>query len=467
MEGAYTSKGFAPIQFETDVERLLIEGDWPMDLRGTLYRIGPNPQHEPIQPYNPLLGDGMVHAFHLDGGAVSYRNRWVRTQQWQLEHEAGRALFASSGNPMHNDPAVGPMRTDGVANTNLCWHSGKLLALEEGHPPIELDPGTLETKGVWTFDGRLPNNMTAHPKVDPENGEMIFFANYPRKVFDGEIAWYVADRDGTLTGQHTLSAPFAGLVHDFAVTKEFVIFLICPATISVKRAMSGGPAVAWEPGEGTRICLVRRDDPDQVRWVSLPARFVWHVLNGWNDGGRVTIDLCEQEAPALPLVDGSMAADESVWQQRLGRWTIDWERPEEVSAQILSDVVCEYPRGDDRFAMKPTGHGFFACHGGPGTGDIFHRGIAHHDFNDKRMTTYFFRGTSAVSEPVFVPASEQTSEGHGYLLCVVYEEETDRSHLAVMDAQNIAAGPMAVAKLEHRVPMGFHGCWLDAADRAA
>jgi carotenoid cleavage dioxygenase-like enzyme len=91
------------------------------------------------------------------------------------------------------DPQVAGVRSDGAANTHIVPHVGKLLALEEGHAPIAIDPVTLETLGVWTFSGRLPGNMTAHPKIDPVTGEMVFFANFPTRQFDGEIAFYVAD----------------------------------------------------------------------------------------------------------------------------------------------------------------------------------------------------------------------------------------------------------------------------------
>ena len=56
-------------------------GEIPADLDGTFYRIGPNPQFSPRGSYNPLMGDGMVHAFRVHT-ARFYRNRWVRTQQW-------------------------------------------------------------------------------------------------------------------------------------------------------------------------------------------------------------------------------------------------------------------------------------------------------------------------------------------------------------------------------------------------
>ena len=125
----YLSKGYAPVRQERDVAALGIEGAFPPALAGTFYRIGPNPQFEPRQPYNPLMGDGMVHAFRIGGGRVSYRNRWVRTRRWRHDNAAGRALFGTSGDPTDCDPSVLGAPTDGVANTNLAWHAGKLLAL--------------------------------------------------------------------------------------------------------------------------------------------------------------------------------------------------------------------------------------------------------------------------------------------------------------------------------------------------
>jgi carotenoid cleavage dioxygenase-like enzyme len=178
----YLSRGFEPIRMECDYSHVPVEGVVPQELDGAFYRIGPNPQFAPRGNYNPLNGDGMVHAFRVCDGRVSYRNRWVRTEQWKLDHAADRALFGTSGLPSDSDASVAGMRTDGVANTNLVCHGGRLLALEEGHGPIEIDPTTIETIGRWTFEGRLPRNMTAHPKIDPESGEMVMFADFPGRA---------------------------------------------------------------------------------------------------------------------------------------------------------------------------------------------------------------------------------------------------------------------------------------------
>jgi len=66
------------------------------------------------------------------------------------------------------------------------------------------------------------------------------------------------------------------------------------------------------------------------------------------------------------------------------------------------------------------------------------------------------------SEAIFVPRSEQSPEGQGYLLAVVTDMTKNTSCLQVLDAENVSAGPLGIAHLSHRVPIGFHGTWKGA-----
>ncbi len=455
----YLDRGFAPIRFECETADLIVEGQVPESLDGTFYRIGPNPQFAPRGIYNPLGGDGMVHAFRIRGGRVSYRNRWVRTQQWQLENQAGRALFATSGNPADADPSVVGMRTDGVANTNLVWHGGKLLALEEGHAPIQIDPDSLETIGAWSFNDRLPRNMTAHPKIDRESGEMIFFANFPSGRFNGELAIYAADAAGQFVSSASIRGPFAALIHDFAITRDFVVVWFCPVTVSIKRAMAGGPPIAWEPDYGTQIGVIPRNrGAADVRWFSAGARMAWHSMNAFNHGSMICVDVCEQDAAVFPLPDGTQA-DPRLATQRLARWTLDWEKPGRFAIDRLCEERCEYPRIDERLTGAAYRYGYVACIGGPGSDDLFHRGVGRFDHVSGEMRLYNAGPTSAVAEPVFIARESGGREGDGYLLTNIYDETRDASYLAIFDAHELERGPIARAHLDHRVPVGFHGLW--------
>ena len=64
-----------------------------MDLRGTYFRNGPNPQHVLNEKHHIFDGDGMIHAFEFSDQRVGYSNKWVRTEKFVLEREAGRSLF--------------------------------------------------------------------------------------------------------------------------------------------------------------------------------------------------------------------------------------------------------------------------------------------------------------------------------------------------------------------------------------
>ena len=166
--------GFAPIQMECDIRDVVVVGEVPSDLNGSFYRNGPNPQFAPRGFYHWFAGDGMVHAFHIENGRVSYRNRWVQTKQWLLERDAGRALF-SVFNPMEQDPSVAGLETDGVANTNIIWHGGKLLALER---VMHLSSWILfhwNPVALTTTPASYKTDDGASEKIDQETGEMLFF----------------------------------------------------------------------------------------------------------------------------------------------------------------------------------------------------------------------------------------------------------------------------------------------------
>src|SRR5215472_13750463 len=203
----YLAGNFAPVNQEVNLQDLPIAGIIPESLNGTFFRNGPNPQFPPRDPnHHWFAGDGMLHAFRVASGRVSYFNRYVRTPKWELEHAAGRSLFGTFGNPMTSEPEV-VSKDSGVANTNVIWHAGRLLALEEGHQPFELDPKDLAPRGYRDYAGDA-KRFTAHPKIDPETGELVFFGySVGEMPFTSGMVYGVADRTGKVTRLDRFEAP--------------------------------------------------------------------------------------------------------------------------------------------------------------------------------------------------------------------------------------------------------------------
>jgi len=373
-------------------------------------------------------------------------------------------LFAAF-NPMESDPSVMGMETDGIANTNIVWHAGKLLALEEAHAPFQMDPETLESKGAWTFDGKLVGPMTAHPKIDPETGEMIFFGYNATGMISPDMSFHVVDRNGKLTRSETFRAPYAAMVHDFMVTRDHVIFPIMPLTGSMERAMSGAPVYAWEPEMGTHIGIMPRNGTvADMRWFKGDPAYVFHPMNAHTVGDKVVCDVCEfEEAPLFPMPDGR-PGDPSKAVPRLTRWTFDLGRnSDDFKVERLNDIACEFPRLDERRSGLSYRYGYVACDTDPEFKVGGFNGIGRVDHTTGKFEIYDVGAGCATNEPIFVPRSSDAAEGEGYVLANIYDEGRKASHLVILDAQNLADGPLATAYLDHRVPFGFHGNWKPAA----
>jgi len=465
---------WAPWPMEGEIHECAVVGEIPRELHGTLYRNGPNPQYAPPGSYHFFLGDGMVHAFHFEDGRCSYRNRWVRTPRFSAERGAGRALFGNlfAGEP--NDPAAAGVAV-GTANTNVVWHAGRLLALVEGGlPPVELDPDTLETRALCDFAGALnrpidpviarmlgidapggmaPGSFTAHPKLDPETGAMLAFGY---SALPPWLVYYEISADGTMLRNEAIDAPFPSMVHDFVTTRERVLFPVFPATLRPERAARGESVLGWEPELGTRIGVMpRRGGAADVRWIETDPCYVFHPWNAFDDGPRVLVDVAQY--PRLPLPLPGEEPGFSL-RARLVRWTLDLDAGT-CKQEPLDDRSVEFPRFDERRTGLPYRYGY----AGSGSQTAVHGfdQLVRYDLQSGAAQVHVLGSGDAVGEPLFVPRRPDAPEGDGWLLALAWRGAEDRSDLLVLDAQQLDREPLAVVRLPHRVPAGFHGNFRD------
>lgn len=447
----------APVRTEDDFE-LEVVGRIPDPLAGAYYRNGPNPQFDPQGPYLGIFGDGMIHAFFMepgkDGGRAHYRNRWVRTPRWLAENKAGRPLFGFPGGP--SNPSVADIPR-GTANTHVIHHAGRLMALQEQSEPFELDPKGLENGQYLATGGKF----TAHPKIDPETGELIWFGYFagPQR-FSNLIDYGVTDSSGKVIRRDRFAAPYASVIHDFIVTRNYVIFPVLPLTGDLQRAMKGGPPWAWEPDKGAFLGVLQRHAPvDSIRWFEIEPAFVLHTMNAWEDGSKIHCDLMQfPHAPVFPNPDGSPGPDAHA---RLTRWTIDLSADTDVATrQPLDDLNAEMPRFDDRRTFLSYRHGWYLA--STAGKDSPFNAIAHIDLQTGHRQMRTLAPGDSADEPVFVPRSPTALEGDGYLISLAYRAATNTSELLILHAQDITADPAAILKLPRRVTAGFHGSFVPA-----
>ena len=291
---------------ECDAPFLKVVGELPRELNGTLYRNGPNPQFE-APGAHWFVGDGMLHAFHLENGRASYRNRWVRTPKWLAEHDAGRALFGGFGSRKLPDAPATSCTDSGVANTNIIFHGGRLLALEEGHMPTEIEPGTLKRLGYCDYAGRhrRPLHRASQDRSRHRRDDVLRLQC--RGPLTPALSFGSINAAGVVTRFDRFESPYASMVHDFIVTENHVLFPILPLTGSMERAMRGRPPYAWEPDKGAYVGVMKRNgSAKDIVWFRAESCYVFHVMNAWEEGDRIIADVMQfEEAPLFTHPDGS------------------------------------------------------------------------------------------------------------------------------------------------------------------
>lgn len=451
-----------PIDVEGDIEALPLAGELPPGLEGTLVRNGPNPL-VPDPRAHWFGGDGMLHAFRIAGGRVDYRNRWVRTVQLDLARRTGRNPLDG----MRLAKEFEGIENDGAANTHIVGHAGRLFALEEAHLPIEVALPGLDTRGPTDFGGGLrAKPFTAHPKTDPATGELLFFGYGTPERLSAGMSFGVLSPQGEVTRFETFEAPYASMVHDFAITERFAVFPVMPLTASRERAESGRPPYAWEPQHGTRVGLLpRAGGAAGIQWWGGPACYVFHVMNAWEDGERVFLDVMQYAQPPLfPLPDGRPSSPDGPAPAVLVRWELDLADPSRtLRTRRLHPVSGEFPRIDDRRTGLPYRHGWFTGNLADAQDQPLPAGaLVHVDHASERIDLWALPAGDRASEPVFVPRHAGAPEGDGWVLAVLYRAASHTSDLAVFDACRLSAGPLCLASLPHRVPEGFHGNWFAA-----
>jgi carotenoid cleavage dioxygenase len=448
----YLTGVFAPVDKEVTSFDLPVSGEIPTAIDGLLVRNGPNPIAADPATYHWFLGEGMLHGIEISGGrALSYRNRWVRTDR--TAPLLGEPTIP--GQPPDTD--IGQI-TGSVANTNVVAHAGRLLALVEVNLPTEVD-GALATRGRFDFGGRLRSSMTAHPHTDPVTGEMCFFGY--DAIGPPFLRYHVADASGEITHSAEIEIPAPTMMHDFAITATRSVFLDLPVVFDLALLGTRPFPATWKPEHGARVGVMPRHGTSaDVVWCEIEPCYVFHVLNAFDDPSSddVVVDVCRYETMFEddPHGIGGNAA-------RLERWTIS-PSDRRVDIQVVSDLPVEFPRPDERLVGRQHSVGYFAV-------PRFEReftdsdaiSLARIDLTSGGVEVHDFGPGAVAGEGVFVPAAEDAAEGEGFVLTIVGDVAGRHpSELVVLDATSFLAPPLARIQLPQRVPLGFHGNFVPA-----
>ncbi|MEQ9238229.1 carotenoid oxygenase family protein [Coleofasciculus sp. E2-BRE-01] len=450
-----------------------IEGEIPPALNGTLFRNGPGLLDIHGQPlHHPFDGDGMICAIAFDQGRAYFRNRFVRTEGFLKEQDAGKMLYRGVfGTQKPGGWLANAFDIDikNIANTNVIYWGGKLLALWEAAEPYRLDPKTLDTLGKDTLDGILAEGEAfgAHPWIDPscnQDGGAPCLVNFAIKPgFSTKITIYELDTAGKLQRRKSHTVPGFAFIHDFAITPNYCIFFQNPVTYNPVPFLLGlkgaGQCVDFKPNAPTRILVIPRHGNKPMQVLESEAGFIFHHANAFEQGEQICVDsICYESLTQVDSeIDYRNVDFDAIAPGQLFRFTLNLA-DSTVQRQQLFARSCEFPCVHPDHVGRPYRYVYMGVTHNP-TGNAPLQAIAKFDVTTGEKQIWSAAPQGFVSEPIFVPHPDAKREDEGWVLTLVYDSSHHRSDVVILDSRDLSQGAIARLHLKHHIPYGLHGSW--------
>ena len=438
-----------------------LEGRWPGSLSGTLYRNGPAWFDRAGVRYQHWFdGDGLMQGWRIGGGRVSHSARMIGTYKFQQEQRSGKFELPAAGTLIENPRTIRNNDDVNTANTAVVRLGNRVFALWEGGSAIEIDPDSLQTRGPVTWrDDLVAAPFSAHPLLERDGsawnfGSLAFFRG------SGLIIWRI-EADGRLGRFQVLDTPEPGYLHAFAMTARHLVFMLMPFSLN-KVDGAFFQRMQFQTHKPCRVALVPKDALDAPRWFECEFASAYHFGDAFERGDEVVMrvvrhrDAEEARSPMASAMRGqrgssTLGTDLASLHLNLRTGAAHWQTHEIMGV--------EFPTFDER--SPGPAHLFTPCTVGKADAPYFN-GVASIDVEQGRLRQWRYGARVLVEEHRFVPKPGSSRPGEGWLLGTLLDYEHGRSGVALLDAERVEDGPVAMAWVPNTTPLGFHG-WFAAS----
>lgn len=447
-----------------------VEGTLPHYVRGACLLNGPGRFARGAVRYRHWLdGDGMVAALAIDGGGARFTNRFVRSGKFTREEAEQRPVFRTFGTAFEGDVLKRGIGLESPVNVSVYPFGGALLAFGEQGLPWEIDPITLETRGLYTFDGQL-NEITpfsAHPKIDHRTGELFNFGvSFSPQHPALNVFRFAAD--GKLVYRRRLALPYPSSIHDFAISERYIVFYVSPLVLRMEALLQRGAtlmdALAWEPERGSRLLIASRESGELVASLDVGRQYCLHLVNAFDRGGRLVVDVVEFEKPLYPEYQVLPDLFTDTFRGHPVRFVIDPDAKAVVERRDIGYACSpDFPAHDAAVVGLPYAHFWMlgiSKAGRPGRKFFDH--VVRVDWSTDSVEVYEApKGHYLGGEPCFIPDPAAPGD-RGVVVCQQFDAVNVVSRFVAFDAFALAGGPIATITLPSPIPLLFHSAFHGA-----
>ena len=464
MTSAY-KQGLTTLEGEFQIDSLRVSGRLPPWLSGSLVRNGPAKFEAGAQKYRHWFdGLSMLHRFAFKNGAISYASKYLESRDYREAKAKGRITVAGFA----TDPCRSIFQrffsmfssdTTENGNVNLTQVADSYIAMTEVPLPVEFDPQTLKTVGLFDYGGdKLPGAVTsAHPHFDFNRQSLVNYITEMGRESKYNI-YHIPPRQKQRELIGTVPVQEPAYMHSFGMTENFVILAEFPLVVNpLKLLFRNKPFIEnfeWKPERGTRLIAMNKRDGAIKIWTA-QAFFAFHHVNAFEQNGDLILDIAAYNDKSL--IDAfyldHLRAGELIPAAQFRRYRLP-ANGANADYETLTSESIELPRINYKHDNAQD-YGFaYGVSQRPDRPGDFYNQLVKVDVRE-RTTKVWLAEDCYVGEPVFVAAPQATHEDDGVILCVVLNANKGTSFLLVLEANSFAE--IARAEVPHHIPFGFHG----------
>ncbi|KAL9146023.1 hypothetical protein ABFS82_13G082900 [Erythranthe guttata] len=305
--------------------------------------------------------------------------------------------------------------------------------------------------------------MIAHPKIDPVSKE-LFALSYD-VVQKPYLKYFKFSGDGKKSPDVEIPLDSPTMMHDFAITENFVVIPDQQVVFKLQEMVKGGSPMVYDKNKKSRFGILSKnaENAEDIIWVDCPDTFCFHLWNAWE----------EPETDEVVVIGSCMTPPDSIFNEsnenlksvlseiRLNLKTGRSKKRSIIQSSSEEEINLEAGMVNRNRLGRKTRYAYLAiAEPWPKVS-----GFAKVDLSTGEVEEFIYGDRRYGGEPFFVP-SDSTSDGEGedagYILSYVHDENTWKSELLVVNATSLKLE--ASVELPSRVPYGFHGTFISATD---
>ena len=442
---------------------LSVIGEIPSWLEGKLIRNGPALFEAGKTGLRHWFdGYGLLHAFGISGGTVSYRSRFIRSKEYLSAKETGGNRWITWGTA--SDPCrsifrrfMSTFETPDNTSVAIAKVGGRYFTTSDMTTINEFDIESLDTLSTRQIGGR--GTVAAHPAFARDGSVWNMSSSFsPRPVnaifsFNGEAKAQAA----------RFSLPRTYYFHSFASTERYFVTIEQPLYLSFWKLVTAWyfrrsyyECFSWDSSAKVTLHVYDRQTKLLEHIPTGLSFFYFHTINSFESDGALHMDLCAYKDDAIirdfyldalrtrGIPEGHKAS--------LMRLTLDLESKHAVLADL--GVQIELPNINHTYGGAAYRYAY-GIHSGDGSSQLSDALIKYDCVSAQKS---IWKAESVYpGEPIFVATPDASAEDHGVILSVCYEDATSRSFLLVLDASTMQE--LARAYAPSRIPASLHGAF--------